>query len=112
VLAVVNSLADCLDSLRGTGTPIERLLLIGGGAKSAALRSVLPDTVGMTVAVPEVREYVALGAARQAAWAATGRLPKWGRRIEAELQTTDARGPAIYRQRYAQLRAAAIFDHA
>jgi xylulokinase len=112
VLAVANSLADCLDWLRETGTPIERLLLIGGGAKSAGLRSVLPDTVGMTVAVPEVREYVALGAARQAAWAATGRLPQWGRRIEAELQTTDERGPMIYRQRYAQLRAVAILDHA
>ena len=61
VLAIANSLADCLDILRGSGTPAERVLLIGGGAKSAALQALLPDTIGMPVAVPQAREYAALG---------------------------------------------------
>jgi xylulokinase len=112
VLSVANSLADCLDSLRDTATPVDRVMFIGGGAKSAALRSVLADTIGMAVDVPQAREYVALGAARQAAWAATGHLPHWGRRLETVLHTTEDDGPAIYRQRYAQLRTASIQRHA
>lgn len=105
VLAVANSLADCLDVLRSIGAPVKRVLLIGGGAKSAALRNVLPDTFGMPVEVPQVQEYVALGAARQAAWAATGQLPEWGRRIEATLEPTGDPGVEAYRARYQQLRA-------
>jgi xylulokinase len=105
---VANSLADCLDVLRGIGAPAEQVLLVGGGAKSAALRAVLPDTFGMPVSLPEVREYVALGAARQAAWAATGQLPHWGRQIEAVVEPTGDRGAAEYRARYAEMRSALI----
>jgi len=108
VLAIANSLADCLDILRGLDVPIERVLLTGGGAKSAALRAVLPDTFGMPLTVPEVREYVAIGAARQAAWAATGRLPSWKPRIGMTLETTGCQGAADYRSRYVGLRAALI----
>ena len=108
VLSVANSLADCLDLLRGIGAAADRVLLIGGGARSAALRAVLSDTLGVRVAVPRPREYVALGAARQAAWAATGRLPRWERRIEAELSPTGDPGLAAYRARYAQLRTALL----
>ena len=103
-LSVANSLADCLDTLRGIGAPVKRVLLVGGGAKSAALRAVLPDTFGMPVAIPEVREYVALGAARQAAWVATGKLPRWQRRIEAVLEPSSDPGAAAYRERYVALR--------
>lgn len=104
VLAVANSLADCLDVLRGLGVPVEQVLLIGGGANSAALRAVMPDTFGVPVAVPQVREYVALGAARQAAWAATGSPPHWGRQVEAELAPANGSGAEQYRQRYRALR--------
>ena len=110
VLALANSLADCVDLLRTTGAPVRQVLLIGGGAKSASLRAVLPDTIGLTVEVPEVREYVALGAARQAVWAATGRLPHWGRRFEAVLEPTGDAGAAAYRARYQRLRAALVSD--
>jgi xylulokinase len=106
VLAVANSLADCRDVLRDIGAPIERLLLIGGGAKSAGLRAVLADSLAMPVEVPEPREYVALGAGRQALWAATGHLPCWGRRIETVLEPTGDPGAADYRARYVQLRSA------
>ena len=106
VLAIANSLADCLEHLRSIGAPARRVLLIGGGAKSTALRSVLADTFGQAVTVPEAREYVALGAARQATWAATGRLPDWRPSIEAVLEPTWNPGPAEYRARYARLRSA------
>lgn len=108
VLSVANSLADCVELLRGIGAPVERVLLIGGGAKSLVLRSVLPGTLQLTVSVPETREYVALGAARQAAWAATGKLPQWGRRIEAELANSTDEPAARYRARYAAMRDAII----
>lgn len=104
VLAVANSLADCVAVLWHTGAPLGRLLLIGGGAKSAALRSALSETLTMPVSVPEVREYVALGAARQALWAASGELPYWGRRIEAQLEPSGDQGAALYRERYELLR--------
>jgi xylulokinase len=59
------------------------VLLIGGGSKSRALRQAAASIFGVPVEVPTTKEYVALGAARQAAWAATGTLPDWQRRVEA-----------------------------
>ena len=49
-----------------------RVLLTGGAAKSEAVRAIAPAVFGLPVAVPEPAEYVALGAARQAAWALAG----------------------------------------
>jgi xylulokinase len=48
------------------------VLLIGGGARSDAVRQLAPGIFGGPVTVPEPEEYVALGAARQAAWALAG----------------------------------------
>ena len=42
--------------------------LIGGGAKSEAVRKLAPAILGVAIDVPDPGEYVALGAARQAAW--------------------------------------------
>ncbi len=47
-------------------------MLIGGGARSAALRALAPAILGVPVVLPEPAEYVALGAARQAAWTLSG----------------------------------------
>ncbi len=62
-------LADGMDALRTCGVPVERALLIGGGARSEAVRAIAPSILGLPVLVPPVGEYVADGAARQAAWA-------------------------------------------
>ncbi len=43
-------------------------MLVGGGARSGAVRVVAPAIFGKHVLVPTPAEYVALGAARQAAW--------------------------------------------
>jgi xylulokinase len=65
-------LADGLDALAGLGVDIERILLVGGGARSEAVRRIAPSVLGHPVLVPPPGEYVAEGAARQAAWALAG----------------------------------------
>ena len=51
------------------GAPVERMLVIGGGAKSAAWRQLLADASGATVVIPLETEAGALGAAMQAMYA-------------------------------------------
>ena len=84
-------LADGLDALRGArARACGRVLLIGGGARSEAVRRIAPAVFGVPVVVPEAAEYVADGAARQAAWALSGgeAPPDWAltaaRRYESE----------------------------
>jgi xylulokinase len=96
-------LADGLDALRSQGATVSRVLLIGGGAASEAVRRIAPEVLGCPVEVPPQGEYVALGAARQAAWVEqeTPRPPVWsvgkGLVYDAEPE------PAI-RARYAEAR--------
>jgi xylulokinase len=63
------SLAYCLDKIAAHGVEAERIILVGGGARSEAVRVVAPAIFGKPVLVPTPAEYVALGTARQAAWA-------------------------------------------
>ncbi|WP_438296187.1 xylulokinase [Streptomyces sp. HUAS TT7] len=72
-------MADALDELRGQGVAVNRLLLIGGAAKAPVVGEVAAGLFGMPVTVPHPDEYVALGAARQAAWALNGtpEPPSW-----------------------------------
>lgn len=72
------SLVYCLDLIRDQGIEVGRILVTGGGSRSDAVLALAPRLFGRPVAVPEPGEYVALGAARQAAWALTGDLPDWG----------------------------------
>ncbi|MGL4257483.1 MAG: FGGY-family carbohydrate kinase, partial [Microbacterium sp.] len=67
VEGMLSGLAAGLEALRGLGVPLERALLIGGGAQSEAVRAIAPQVLGLAVEVPSPGEYVALGAARQAA---------------------------------------------
>lgn len=67
VEGMLSGLAAGLEALRGLGVPLERALLVGGGAQSDAVRRIAPLVLGLPVDVPEPGEYVALGAARQAA---------------------------------------------
>jgi xylulokinase len=72
-------LADGLDAIRRLGIPARRVLLIGGGAQSEAFRRIAPSVLDLPVAVPPPGEYVADGAARQAARLVLGELPRWRR---------------------------------
>lgn len=84
VEGMVCGLADALDVLRTCGVAVERVILVGVGARSAAVRTVAPMIFGVPVAVPEPTEAAraaALGVARQAAWALGGKpdVPAWPR---------------------------------
>jgi xylulokinase len=102
VEAVLASLAEVASLLAAFGDQ-RRALLIGGGARSPAVRAVAPGIFGVPVDVPDPEEYVALGAARQAAWALAGtpQPPPWPRRAAARYE--GAYQPEI-RERFAALR--------
>jgi xylulokinase len=70
-------LADAVDAVRAQGVVPTRVLLNGGGSRSAAVQALAPSILGLPVVVPEPAEYVALGAARQAAWALRQSPPSW-----------------------------------
>jgi xylulokinase len=104
VEAVLCSLADAIDNLADCGITAERVILIGGAARSPAVRSIAPAIFGVPVAVPQPAEYVALGAARQAAWALSGaaKPPDWPLPGSTAEYTADP--DPVVRRRYAALR--------
>jgi xylulokinase len=103
VEAVLCSLADAIDCLRPCGITPGRVVLTGGAANSVAIRQIAPAIFGLPVAVPEPAEYVALGAARQAAWALSGAAepPSWPAQPTV---TYEASATPEVRARYASLR--------
>jgi xylulokinase len=82
------------------------VILIGGAARSPAVRAIAPAIFGVPVTVPEPAEYVALGAARQAAWALSGAAepPDWPPAGPGAEYTAEP-APQV-RERYAELREA------
>ncbi|MHA7276756.1 xylulokinase [Arthrobacter sp. Hz1] len=103
VLGVLNSLADAIDLLKRSGVVPNKVLLIGGGSKSHAIRQAAASIFGVPVEVPTTKEYVALGAAKQAAWAASGSCPDWQRSVEAAYEPEGDWG-AEARARYVDAR--------
>ncbi|MCR8898282.1 xylulokinase [Gordonia sp. GONU] len=96
---LVSSLVYCREKIEEQGVHVDRVLLTGGGAKSAAVRTIAPALFGGEVEVPAEGEHVALGAARQAAWALTGELPEWD--VPRETYTAPA-SPEVY-DRYREI---------
>ncbi|WP_040777818.1 xylulokinase [Nocardia pneumoniae] len=102
-------LADALDHLTGLGISPRRVLLVGGAARSPLVAAIAAQVFGVTVTVPEPAEYVALGAARQAAWALSGapRPPVWQARTAAEMPApADASVGQLIRAQYRRARRA------
>jgi len=95
-------LADALDALAAQGARIDRVRLVGGAAASPAIRAVAPAVFGVPVLVPPAGEYVADGAARQAAWALTGTFPTWP--LDGVAEEFDAQAAPHVRARYAEAR--------
>ena len=102
VEGVVCSLADGLAALQAQGVTAGRIILVGGGAQSAAVQQVAASVFGLPVVVPEPGEYVADGAARQAAAVLTGRWPAWVS-TRTEVTAADGGAPEVLEQyrRYA-----------
>lgn len=96
------ALAAGVDAIRDGGIAASRILLIGGAAANPAVRTIAGQVFDVPVQVPAAGEYVADGAARQAAWALTGARPSWPVEI-ADSPAHDSR-PVIGRQ-YAQVAA-------
>ena len=96
-------LADGLDAVVATGVRPHRALLVGGAAASEAVRRVAAEVLGLPVDVPPPGEYVADGAARQAAWALAGSAapPVWDRAGTRRYEATPV--PQV-RARYAEAR--------
>lgn len=92
-------LAAGLDAVRAVGVREKRLLLIGGAAQNAAVSHIAAQVFDAPVVVPAPGEYVADGAAVQAAWALTGSRPTWPLTISAEPEP-DFR--PVIRQQYAR----------
>ena len=79
------------------------MLLVGGGARSEALRRLAPRVLGRPVLVPPPGEYVADGAAVQAAWvlAGGGEPPSWPL---AGVESYEGDPLPAVRERYAEVR--------
>ena len=96
-------LADAVDAVRALGTPVERIILVGGAARSRAVREIASAVLGLPVSVPQPGEYVARGAARQAAWVLSGSAepPTWP--LDDVVETRVEPTPQV-RERYAEVR--------
>jgi xylulokinase len=97
------ALADGLDAVLGQGMRMDRVILIGGGARSTAVQAIAPAIFGVPVVVAPAGEYVADGAARQAAWlvSAAADPPQW---TVAASSTHQADPTPAVRQAYAEVR--------
>jgi xylulokinase len=74
---VLWSLAYGVEVLREQTGGIDRITLTGGAAQSPAVHRIAPAVFGLPIVVTQTFESVAVGAAKQAAWALTGELPDW-----------------------------------
>ncbi len=103
VEGMICGLADAVDAVRALGTPVERIILVGGAARSRAVREIASAVLGLPVSVPEPGEYVARGAARQAAWVLAGGAepPEWP--LSGVVSTEVEPTPSV-RTRYASVR--------
>lgn len=70
-------LAGGLEAITAAGVQVNRLLLIGGAVQNAAVQAVAGQVFDVPVVIPAPGEYVARGAAVQAAWVLTGSRPAW-----------------------------------
>jgi xylulokinase len=96
-------LADGIEAVVAQGVAVDRVLLIGGAARSPAVQQLAPGIFGRPVLVPAPGEYVADGAARQAAWVLSGAdvPPEWA---QPGLQRFEADPAPGVRERYAEVR--------
>jgi xylulokinase len=69
---MLSGLADAVKALEDLGVEIKRVLIIGGAAKNPAVGQIASALFGRPVLIPPAGEYVADGAAKQAAWALLG----------------------------------------
>lgn len=101
VEGMLGGLADAVDALVNVGVKPQRVLLVGGAAANPAVVDVAATLVEAPVEVPPAGEYVADGAARQAAWVLLGDgLPTWPAVREGQTIRRDANPVPQVREQY------------
>ena len=84
----------CGGLLAAAGVKTERVILVGGAAANPAVQQIAAEVFGAPITVPAPGEYVANGAARQAASILLGSAPDWKIETLAQIPTT-GQGPAL-----------------
>ena len=99
-------LADAVDALVRVGVSPTRVLLVGGAAANPAVGAVAATLFDVPVVVPPPGEYVADGAARQAAWVLAGgeRPPVWRELRDGPIVHFDPAPVPAIRDAYARAR--------
>jgi len=97
-------LADAVDALVDVGVEPGRILLVGGAAANAAVAQIATTLFDVPIEIPTPGEYVADGAARQAAWALSGAAapPSWN--LGAAGSRFEAAPVSAVREAYAEAR--------
>ena len=102
-------LSDAVDALVNMGVKPGRIMLVGGAAANSAVAQVAATLFDAPIEIPTPGEYVADGAARQAAWAISGAAapPVWnlgaaGSRFEAVPIASVREAYAAARDRFTQ----------
>jgi xylulokinase len=100
---MLSGLVDAAQSLISRGVAVNRILLIGGAAKNPAVGKIAASLFGREVLIPPAGEYVANGAARQAAWVVLGgeSAPIWDL---GEVERVNAPHTPEVLERYRKLR--------
>lgn len=106
VEGLLGGLADAIDALVAADVPVQRVFLIGGAARSDAVARIAPAVLARPVLRPTPGEYVADGAARQAAWVHAGgpTPPGWTGASSGQVETFEAEPTPAVRERYAAAR--------
>jgi xylulokinase len=100
-------LADAVQSLEAVGVSAKRVILIGGAAANPAVAAIAATMFNAPIEVPPPGEYVADGAARQAAWVLAGgeAPPVWGSLNIGETLCIDPNVVPEIQERYQSVRA-------
>lgn len=103
---MLGGLADAVDALVDVGVTPKRVLLVGGAAANSAVGAIAATMFDVPVEIPPAGEYVADGAARQAAWVLSGQaeLPDWAGMREGSSVRFEPAPIQIIRDQYAAAR--------
>lgn len=93
-------MVDAVSQLETQGVQVKRILIIGGAAKNPAIAQIASSLFGKPVYLPQEGEYVADGAAKQAAWTLLGFEPQWTR---SSMEVVQAEHAPIVMERYMTL---------
>lgn len=76
---VIGGILFAAKAVTKQGIETERILLIGGAARNQAVQEITAELFESEIQIPNPGEYVANGAARQAAWALSSQIapPQW-----------------------------------